>query len=105
MITKIQARFFIWAIAFIALAAVAGPLASGASATDAFELFGHDNENSEIEMIDTSTGVETTVGPTGLSSRASAMATSRASADTQSVRLRPVPISPFWKLAPPTTWS
>ena len=82
MITKIQARFFIWAIAFIALAAVAGPLASGASATDAFELFGHDNENSEIEMIDTSTGVETTVGPTGLSSRASAMATSRASADT-----------------------
>ena len=40
-------------------------------------LFGHNNVTSSITSIDTSSGLGTTVGPTGFSSNASGLATSR----------------------------
>ena len=75
-------RLSVSAIAAVVIMALGGLLSTNANAAPSFELFGHNNSASAIVKIDTSTGAPTTVGPTGLASGASGMATSRASTVT-----------------------
>ena len=73
-----RTRFFAWAIAAVVLFALIALPSTDASATITFELFGHQNSTGTIKKIDTSTGIPTTVGLTGIGGGASGMATSRA---------------------------